>query len=144
MASGAAALSIRQEDGAAKRALDLVCAAALATELVTDAVQAVQYRKTGVADAMKGGWGLTEKVGATGLGAAVPLALLGLSALRGGGGNLPRVASGLVLAGSLLLRVSMLGAGATSASDPKISMRFAQPDNLPKPKRIRKARRPRI
>ena len=140
MASGAAALSIRQEDGPTKRVLDGVCAAALVVELVTDAVQAVEYRKTGVADAMKGGWGLTEKIGATGLGAAVPLALLGLSALRGGGGNLPRVASGLVLAGSLLLRVSMLGAGAKSAEDPAISLRFAQPDNLPTPKRPRRTR----
>lgn len=142
VASGAAALSIMQEDGPAKRALDTVCAAALAVELVTDGVQAVRYRQTGVAPALEGGWGMVEKLGATGAGAAVPLALLGLSALRGGGGTAPRVAAGLVLAGTLLLRVSMLAAGAKSAEDPAISFRFAQPDNLPRPKRPARRRRP--
>ena len=140
VASGAAALSIGQADGPAKRALDAVCAAALAVELATDAVQAAAYRRTGVAAALDGGWGMVEKIGASGLGTAVPLGLYGVSALRGRG-SMGVVASGLVLAGTLLLRVSMLGAGATSAADPAISMRFAQPDNLPRPKRPRRARR---
>ena len=143
MASGAAALSFGQEDGPAKRALDAICVAALATELVADAVQSARYQRTGVAPIMRGGWGMTEKIGAAGLGTAAPIALWGLSALRGKGARLSPAAAGLVIAGSLLLRVAMLAAGAKSAEDPAVSLRFAQPDNLPTKRVRRQPRRPR-
>ena len=37
-----------------------------------------------------------------------------------------------VVAGSLLLRVSMMAAGDESARRPEVSFRFSQPENLPK------------
>ena len=46
-------------------------------------------------------------------------------------GILSDVASVAVLAGSLLLRVSMLSSGDRSAERPGISFRFSQPENLP-------------
>jgi protein NrfD len=110
VASGAAALSLGEEPGPTQSALDTIAAAALTAELVTDAVQSVQYYRKGVAGALAGGWGLAEKVGATGLGAAVPLALHVLGAVSGNRG-LSRVASMAVLGGSLLLRVSTMAAG---------------------------------
>ncbi len=44
---------------------------------------------------------------------------------------LSRVASLAILAGSALLRVSIMAAGDESARRPEISLRYAQPDNLP-------------
>jgi hypothetical protein len=41
------------------------------------------------------------------------------------------VASIAVLAGSLLLRVSIMSAGDQSAERPEISFRFSRPENLP-------------
>ena len=140
MASGAAALSLAEPEGPARRALDTVASAALAAELVLDGVQAVQYRRKGVAGALTGAWGLAEKLGATGLGAAVPLGLHVLSSMRGDRGSLSRLASLLVLGGSFLLRVSTMAAGDKSARTPEISFRFAQPENLPKRQRRRAAR----
>jgi hypothetical protein len=49
---------------------------------------------------------------------------------RRGGRRSGDVASAAILFGSLLLRVSMMGAGDRSADDPSISFRFSQPDNL--------------
>lgn len=140
-ASAAATLSLMETEGPTRRALDAITAVSLASELAVDGAQALALRRAGIADALGGGWGLVEKVGATGLGAALPLAMLGLSALGGGRGNLSRVASALTLAGAFMLRVATLEAGRRSATDPAISFRFAQPDNLPRPKR--RVRRPR-
>ena len=89
------------------------------------------HRKAGIAGALGGGWGTADKLGATGLGVAVPLALHGLALATGNRGNLSRIASALVLGGSFLLRVSTMGAGNKSARTPETSFRFAQPDNLP-------------
>jgi len=132
VASGAASLSMLEPEGPMRRALDTVAALALGTELLADRVQSAEYHRKGVAEALDGGWGLAEKLGATGLGAAVPVGLFALSALRGGGGNLSRIASLLTIGGSLLLRVSTMEAGDVSARSPSISFRFAQPDNLPR------------
>ncbi len=135
MASGAAALSLGEPPGPTRSALDTVACAALAVELVADVAQAIVYRRKGVAGALEGGWGLTEKLGATGFGAAVPLGLHGLSLLGGNRGNLSRLASLAILGGSLLLRVSMMEAGDKSAREPEISLCYAQPENLPKRRR---------
>jgi len=142
VASGAAALSLGEPEGPTRRALDTIAAVALAAELVIDGTQAAAYRRTGVASALDGGWGLAEKLGAAGLGAAVPVGLYAVSALGGGGGGLSRLASALALGGSFLLRVSTMQAGNVSARTPEISFRFAQPDNLPRVRRSR-VRRPR-
>ncbi len=140
VASGAAALSLPEPDGPAKRALDTVAAAALAAELVLDAAQAIQYRRAGVSAALAGPWGLAEKLGATGLGTAVPLGLFVLASMGGNRSGLSRLASLLALGGSALLRVSVMAAGDVSARTPEISFRFAQPDNLPKRERRRATR----
>lgn len=139
VASGAAALSLGEEPGPTRSALDTIAAAALTAELVTDAVQAVQYRRKGVAGALLGGWGAAEKLGATGLGVALPLALHVLGEVSGNRG-LSRLASWAVLGGSLLLRVSTMGAGDKSARTPEISFRFAQPNNLPSRREQRRHR----
>ena len=136
IAGGAATLAISEPEGPIRRALDAITALALATELAADRVQTAEYRRKGVSAALDGGWGLVEKAGATGLGAALPLGLYALSALRGGEGALSRVASMLTIGGSFLLRVSTMQAGDISAKDPAISFRFAQPDNLPRRKML--------
>jgi len=138
MASGAAALSLAEPPGPTRSALDTVASVALAAELACDAWQAIDYRRKGVAGALESGWGMAEKLGATGLGAAVPLGLYGLALLGGNRGNLSRLASLAALGGSLLLRVSILEAGNVSARTPEISFRFAQPDNLGRPRRRRR------
>ena len=132
VASGAAALSLGEPPGPIRSALDAVACAALAAELAAGAVQAAVYRRKGVAGAPEGGWGAAETLGATGLGTVAPLGLHALSLLGGNRGNLSRLASLLVLGGGLLLRVSTMAAGDTSARAPEISFRFAQPGNLPK------------
>ncbi|HYZ30841.1 MAG TPA: hypothetical protein VE684_01010, partial [Crenalkalicoccus sp.] len=55
-----------------------------------------------------------------------------LSLAEGGHGRLSRLASVAALGGSLLFRIAILGAGAASARRPETSLRFAQPDNLPR------------
>ncbi len=140
IASGAAALSLGEESGPTRSALDTIAAAAVTAELVTDVVQALEYRSKGVSSALEGGWGVAEKVGATGVGAALPLGLHVLGAVTGSRG-VSRLASLAILGGSLLLRVSIMAAGDKSARTPEISFRFAQPDNLPKRERRRLRRR---
>ena len=107
--------------------------AALAAELAATLASHETYRRKGVAEALDGGWGQVEKVGVTALGTALPLGLQLASFVvaRRKPGILSDVASVAVLAGSLLLRVSMLSIGDRSAERPGISFRFSQPDNLP-------------
>lgn len=131
-ASAAATLSLLEQEGPTRRALDTVTAVALASELVLDGAQTLAVERAGIGAAMGGRWGLIQKLGATGIGAALPLGLLTLSALGGGSGNLSRVASSLAVGGAFLHRVATLETGHRSATDPAISFRFAQPDNLPR------------
>ncbi len=120
VASGAAALSLGERSPRHRRALDAIAAAALSAELAATVASHRTYEKRGVAGAFAGPWGDVEKLGATGAGVLLPLGLL---ALRRGG----KTASLAVLAGSLLLRVSIMAAGDRSAADPTISFRFTQP-----------------
>jgi formate-dependent nitrite reductase membrane component NrfD len=133
VASGAAALSLGERSPRNRRALDAIAVAALSAELAATMASHRTYERTGVAGALQGKWGVAEKLGATGLGVILPLGLqaatLALSRRRPG--PVSDAACLAVLFGSLLLRVSMMSAGDTSASDPNISFRFSQPENLP-------------
>ena len=77
-----------------------------------------------------GGW---NRVGATRLGTALPLGLQAASLMLSGErpGTVSDIACLAALAGSLLFRVSFMGAGDDSASRPEVSFRFSQPENLP-------------
>jgi hypothetical protein len=119
VASGAAALALGERAPRNRRALDAIAAAALTAELAATIASHRTYERTGVAGALTGTWGDVEKLGATGVGVLLPLGLL---ALRRGHAGLA------VLAGSLLLRVSIMAAGDTSAADPNISFRFSARD----------------
>ncbi len=132
VAAGAASLSLRERSSATRRKLDAISVAALAAELAATLASHETYQRKGVAEAFDGGWGQVEKIGVTALGTALPLGLQLASVVlaRRRPGVLSDVASVAVLAGSLLLRVSMLSSGDRSAERPGISFRFSQPENL--------------
>ena len=140
VATGAAALSLGERDPATRETLDAIMFTALAVELAAAGAAHDAYRQKGVSEALASGWGTVEALGATGIGNALPLGLLAVSALasRGGRGRLSTLAAVAALAGGLLLRVSIMAAGDRSASDPTISMRFAQPENLPAARKRRR------
>jgi formate-dependent nitrite reductase membrane component NrfD len=135
MAAAASALALLEPAPDMRRRLEHVRAVALATELVATHVSHRTYEKTGVAETQKSGWGRVEKIGAVGFGVLLPLGLHVAAMLAGPrrGRPLGTAASVAALAGSALLRVSILGAGDDSAMRPEISFRFSQPENLPDP-----------
>ncbi len=136
VASGAAALALAERSHRSRRALDALAVAALAVELAASMRSHESYVAKGVEESLHGGWGAVEKYGVTGLGVAMPLALKLAGLALGGRGTLGNLA---VLAGSLMLRVSIMEAGDLSAERPDISFRFSQPENLPerRPRAIR-------
>jgi hypothetical protein len=93
-------------------------------------VQARAYHDKGVEQAVESRSGKVEKYLATGLGVALPLALFGVSLLTGRR-RMAEAAAVATLAGSLALRISTLGVGDVSSTRPEVSLRFAQPENLP-------------
>jgi formate-dependent nitrite reductase membrane component NrfD len=129
VASGAAALALGEQNWRSRRALDALAVAALAAELAATVQSHQTYREKGVDEALHGRWGLVETVGVTGLGTILPLGLKlwGLAT----GGRRSVLANVAILAGSFMLRVSIMEAGAQSAERPEISFRFSQPENLP-------------
>ncbi len=131
--TGAASLSLGERAPATRRTLDAIMLAALAAELAAANTSHTTYRRKGVDAALASEWGAVETIGATLLGNILPLGLL---ALAGPGGRRPSrtatAAALAALAGGLLLRVSMMSAGDISAADPNVSLRFAQPENLPR------------
>ncbi len=135
VAASAAALSLGESRGSRLgRDLDRVAVAALALELAATISADEQYRRKGVAGALETLPGVIQEVGAGGLGIVLPLGLHGASLLL-----LPRrsrmlsaAASLAVLAGSAILRIAFLAAGDESALDPEMSLRFTQPENLPR------------
>ena len=140
VASGAAALALGERSKRSRRALDTLAVAALAVELVASTRSHETYAAKGVEESLEGGWGAVE-YGVTGLGVMAPLGLKLAGLAFGGRGTL---ANWAVLAGSLMLRVSIMAAGDVSAQRPDISFRFSQPENLSerqRPPAIR-ARRP--
>lgn len=126
-ATGAAALSLGEPRRRTRRRLDALTMAALAAEAVAAGVSHRVYAQKGVDEALRGRWGAVERYAVNGAGTALPLSLLALSRGRGASD----LASLAVLAGGLLLRVAIMGAGDVSAADPNISFRFSQPENLP-------------
>lgn len=139
VASAAAALLLGERASGPRRALEMTALCALAVEAGAAVVQEAVYRRTGVEQASRGTWGGVERNLATGLGVALPIALFGASLLSGRRRSLLADAAALAtLAGGLALRISTLGVGDESAARPEISLRFAQPENLPRePSRAR-------
>lgn len=134
LAAAAAALSLGEGDRASRRALDRIAVLALATEGAASWMSHKAYREKGVEAALDSVPGRVEHWGVNVAGTAVPIALHAAAAVLPAGPArlLSRVASAAVLAGSAMLRVSIMAAGDVSARDPAISFRFSQPGNLPK------------
>ena len=132
IAAGAAALSLLETSASRRRKLDTIALAALSTELAAGSACHRIYQRKGVAAALQTDWGRVEENAVTRLGTAMPIGLhaLSLAVGRGRPGGVSDFASLAILAGSLLLRVSIMEAGDESASRPDISFRFSQPENL--------------
>ena len=133
VAAGAAALSLLEGSGARRRRLDTLALAALSVELAAGMLSHRVYRAKGVGAALDGDWGRVESNAVTRLGTTMPIGLHAASLILGRArpGTTSDIASLAVLAGSLLLRVSIMSAGDESASRPEVSLRFSQPQNLP-------------
>jgi protein NrfD len=132
VAAGAAAMSLPERMPRNRRALDRIALAALMTELAASNVAEQRYRAVGVDAALHGGWGAAEQLGGKALGNMLPLGLYAAALVIGRRGTrLSQAASLATLAGGLVLRVAMLGAGDAAALRPDISFRFTQPENLP-------------
>ena len=132
IATGTAALTVSETSPKTRDVLSKLLLAALTTELVASAAADARYRQTGIDHGRSGRWGKIEQVGATGLGVMLPIGLLVTSRFMSKRPGVLETAAGvLTLAGSALMRTSMLGVGIESASRPEVSLRFAQPDNLP-------------
>jgi protein NrfD len=135
VAAGAAALSLGEgRKSRLGRDLDKIAVTALALELAATLSADEQYRRKGVAEAMETLPGMIEELGADGMGTVLPLGLHAASLML-----LPRrsralsgLASLAILAGSAILRIAIMATGDQSALRPEISLRFAQPGNLPK------------
>ena len=134
IATGAAALSLLELSGRRRRKLDMLLLAALSAELAATAVSHKTYHTAGVDEALDGQWGRVERIGGMQFGVVLPLGLKALSLALGSRrpGVLSNFASLAALAGSLLFRVSIMGAGDESARRPEVSYRFSQPENLPR------------
>jgi formate-dependent nitrite reductase membrane component NrfD len=138
VASAAAALALGERSGQMRRTLETVACMALAVEGVATMAQLREERDRNVAPARQGTWGEAEHAGAVGIGLMLPLGLYAASRLLRGNrrpGALSDAASWAVLAGSLILRITTLGVGNASANRPEVSFAFAQPRNLPPPRR---------
>ncbi len=131
--AGASALSLGEGSARRRRRLDALTLAALSAELVATIASHKTYVKRGVDGALDGRWGQVERIAATGLCTMLPIGLQAVSLATGKRrpGTLSDMACLASIAGSLLLRVSMMEAGGKSALDPAISFRFSQPENLP-------------
>ena len=132
IATGAAALALGERNPQVRAKLDAIEAAALAVEAVAALTVKSTYRRKGVDGALDSPAGRIEKVGATALGVVLPLGLLAASAFLVRRPRAVSIAASLAtLAGSAVLRTSMLSLGHVSASRPEVSFRFSTPKNLP-------------
>jgi hypothetical protein len=120
-----AALGLGERDAARRRDLDSIALAALAVELAAALSGEDVHRRAGIDDVPRA---------ETTPGTIVPLALLGSSLLLPG--RLSRAASVVgslaTLGGALTMRIRVLQQGDQSARQPRHSLRFTQPDNLPR------------
>ncbi len=124
IASAVAALRICEDRRDLSRSLDGIAIVALATELAATLTGEEAAKRVGVGEAA------SECTNVMAI--LVPLGLFALSLL---GRRPPRwlstAASVGVLAGSLAMRINVISEGEGSARSPELSMRFAQPENLP-------------
>ena len=133
IATAAAALALGEKSGTKRRSLGNLLIAALTVELAAGVAMDARYKKVGIEKGRSGPWGRLEHYGAEGAGVLVPLGLMAASRLRGHEpGRLSTIAGLATLVGSAVFRSAILGAGAETARRPDISLRFAQPDNLPR------------
>ena len=132
IATAAAALAIGEASPIRRRSLGDLMLAALTVELAAGVAADARYKAAGIEKARSGPWGKDERIGAEGAGVLLPLCLMIASRLRERRpGKLAALAGGATIAGGAAFRIAVLGAGAESARDPMVSMRFAQRDNLP-------------
>ncbi len=124
VASAAAALGLGERNDRSRRDLDNLAVAALAVELAATLASEHAERQVGIDDGGKQSAGR----------AAVPLVLLLTSLLLPGflGRAVSTLGSVAALGGGLAMRVDTLTEGDTSARQSHRSLRFAQPDNLPR------------
>jgi hypothetical protein len=125
VASAAAALGLGEQDGRRRRDLDSIAVAALAVELAATLESERAERQAGIADAPPR---------QTAEPMAVPLALLLASLLLPGrvGRTVSAVGSLALLGSGLAMRINVLARGDVSARQPHRSLRFTQPENLPR------------
>ncbi|HET7883091.1 MAG TPA: NrfD/PsrC family molybdoenzyme membrane anchor subunit [Acetobacteraceae bacterium] len=125
VASAAAALRLGERNGRSRRNLDSIAIGALAVELAATLASEDAQRHAGIAQ--------TPRL-ETQLDNTLPLVLLLASALLPGrlGRGISAIGSLAVLGGGLAMRIGVLSHGDQSASQPRQSLRFAQPDNLPR------------
>ena len=132
MATAAAALALGEKSSSRRRSLGNLLIAALTAELAASVATDVRYKQVGIEKGRDGAWGRFERIGAEGAGMILSLGLMVASRLRERKPGWLAAAAGITaIAGSAAFRISILGVGAESARRPEISMRFAQPDNLP-------------
>ncbi len=134
IAAGAAALALGEGRTRFGRDLDKIAVMALALELAATLSADEQYRRKGVADALETLPGFIEEMGAGAFGTVLPLGLhaASLALTRRRSRVLSGLASLAILGGSAILRIAFMAAGDESARRPDISLRFAQPENLPR------------
>jgi protein NrfD len=124
VASAAAALRIGEHCDRRARNLDSIAIAALTVELAANLASDHAQRQAGVRSAPS-----TRDT----LGIVLPLGLFMASlVLPSRARRLSETASLAALIGSLAMRIGVMYDGDASAEQPSISMRFAQPDNLPR------------
>jgi protein NrfD len=124
VASAAAALRLAEPSQRRRRDLDSIAVAGLAVELAAILASDHAQQRAGVRNAPS-----SRDIA----GAAVPFGLFlaaGLFPRRGQ--TISQLAAVAALAGSLLMRIGVIRDGEQSAERPDVSMRFAQPDNLPR------------
>ena len=133
VATAAAALALGERSRRTRRSLSDLLLAALTVEAASTIVAERRFETTGVAEGRRNAWGIFERVGAQGIGVLLPIGLLLASRVTKRRRDEQATAAALAaIVGSAAMRVSVLGVGMASARQPKVSMRFAQPDNLPK------------
>jgi protein NrfD len=124
VASAASALRFGEPGRRRRRDLDSLAVAGLAVELAAILASDHTQQLAGVRNTPP-----SRDIA----GAAVPLGLFLASAMLPRRAQaLSQVAAVAALTGSLLMRIGVIGEGEESATRPDVSMRFAQPDNLPR------------
>lgn len=134
VAAGAAALSLGERAGGGRETADALDRIALLAGLAD--IAATLWHEAAV---RKAGVHLPARAAAAGLGAAalqkaVPVASYGLSRVLPPrfAGRLSVLSSLALLAGGLLTRGHIVEAGNATADAPRTTLRFAQPENLPR------------